>query len=375
MKSKKSNSKRLELSKYNIKIVSSRELNKLLIVWNPDNHPEIKNEDIRKFSKIHALKTSEIKVDNVFKANRRIEKEADNQNTDNILIIGDILQFPSLEFNHKKSLAYTDLIFEQIGDFNLKIGRIYGGEKTLHNHIRFSYGDSNLAVVVDTTPKKSELPVKALEALDFKVFMWGGINGQSLKIMEPLLEQAEMILQYSDGTFFDRVHGNIKEWYGGSPPKAFFTYKDFRKIQFQCYPFIFSEACHTANFGPFVREAIRALSIYIGATSLTYNNKIEYKSWRDCHYCDGVKYGILDLLESKKTLGDVKLEVDKTLFETLPASKQKKILELNKRSGISIRDAEIISTIQWIYFGNPLRPVTVGVKPSFKVSIIPVYPD
>jgi hypothetical protein len=367
--------KKFDLSQYNIKIVSSRELNKLLIVWNPDNHPDKKNETLRKFCKINSLKTSEINVDNVFKANKRIEKETDSQNADNVLIIGNAIQFPSLEYNHKKSLAYTDIIFEQIGDYNLKIGRIYGGEKTLQNHIRYNYGDSNLAVVVDTTPEKSEKPVEALQDLDFKVFMWSGIKGQPLKIIEPLLEKAEMILQYSDGTFFDRVHGNSKEWFGGSPPKAFFTYKDFRKIQFQCYPFIFSEACYTANFGPFVREAIRALSVYVGATSLTYNNKIEYETWENCHFCDGIKYGVLDLLGRKKTLGEVKLAVVKTLFETLPASKQKKIMELTRKSSMNINDAEIISTIQWMFFGNPLRPVTVGVKPSFKITKIPVYPD
>ena len=204
--------------------------------------------------------------------------------------------------------------------------------------------------------------------------MWSGIKGQSLRVMEPLLEKAEMILQYSDGTFFDRVHGNPKEWYGGNPPKAFFTYKDFRKIQFQCYPFIFSEACNTASFGPFLREAIRALSVYLGATSLTYNNKKEFDHWENCHYCDGVKYGILDLLEKKQNLGEVKLTVDKTLFETLPTSKQSKILALNRNIGMNIDDSEIISTIQWILFGNPLRPVTVSIMPSFKVTKIPVYP-
>ncbi|MHA1300926.1 MAG: hypothetical protein ACTSO9_16020 [Candidatus Helarchaeota archaeon] len=367
--------KKLDLSKYNIKPISSRELNKLLVVWNPDNHPNIKVEVVRKFLKNHSLNTLEIKTDSVFKANKRIIKESDHLNTDNILIIGDNIQFPSLNFNHKKSLAFTDILFEQIDEFYLRVGRIYGGEKTIQNHIRFNYGDSNLAVVVDTTPKRSEMPVKALESLDFKVFMWSGINGQSLKIMEPLLEKAEMILQYSDGTFFDRVHGNPKEWYGGNPPKAFFTYKDFRKIQFKCYPFIFSEACNTASFGPFVREAIKAMSVYLGATSLTYNNKEEYENWENCHYCDGVKYGILDLLEKKKNLGEVKLTVDKILFETLPASKQRIIKSLTKKNGVDIKNPEVVSTIQWILFGNPLRPVTVGVKPSFKITKIPVYMD
>ncbi len=367
--------KKLDLSKYNIKLISSRELNKLLIVFNPDNHPTVKVEAIRKFCEINSLNIVEIKTDNIFKANKRIIKESDSQNVDYLLIIGDQLQFPTLEFKHKNTIAYTDMIFEQIGEFYLKVGRIYGGEKTLQDHIRFNYGDSNLAVVVDTTPRKSEMPVKALEALDFKVFMWSGINGQSIKIMEPLLEKAEMILQYSDGTFFDRVHGNPNEWYGGNPPKAFFTYKDFRKIQFQCYPFIFSEACNTARFGPFIREALRALSVYVGSTSLTYNNKVEYDNWEHCHYCDGVKYGILDLLEKKTNLGEVKLAVDKTLFETLPASKQKKIEDLNKKDKLIVNDPEITSTIQWILFGNPLRPVTVGVSPSFKITKIPVYTE
>ncbi|MHA1380359.1 MAG: hypothetical protein ACTSRG_18495 [Candidatus Helarchaeota archaeon] len=368
-------SKKLDLSKYNIKTVSLRELKKILIVWVPDNHPNKKVDSIRNFCKNYSLKTLEIKVDSIFKVNRRIIKEADHLNIDNIIIIGDNNQFPTLEFSHKNITGFSDLLYEQIEDFYLKVGRIYGGERTLQNHIRFNFGDSNLAVVVDTTPKKSELPVKALEELGFKVFMWSGINGQSLKIMEPLLEKAEMILQYSDGTFFDRVHGNPKEWYGGNPPKAFFTYKDFRKIQFKCYPFIFSEACDTASFGPFVREAIKAMSVYVGATSLTYNNKKEYDSWENCHYCDGVKYGFLDLLEKKKNIGEVKLTVDKILFETLPASKKRIIKELKKKNKIKINDAEIVSTIQWLLFGNPLRPVTVGIKPAFKVGTIPVYND
>lgn len=367
--------KKLDSKKYNIKTISSKELNKLLIVWKPNKFPKNKIESIEKFCKLNSINNLEITSENIFEINRYIVKESDYQNSDYILILGDIIQFPSLEFYHKNYLAHTDMIFEQIGDFTLKIGRIYGGLKTLQNHIRFKFGDSNFAVVVDTTPKRSELPVKVLEGLDFKVFMWAGIKGQPIRIMEPFLEKAEMILQYSDGTFFDRVHGSPREWYGGNPPRAFFTYKDFKKIQFQCYPFIFSEACQTANFGPFVYEAIRALSAYVGATCLTYNNKMEYETWENCHTCDGVKYGYLDLLTRKQTLGEVKLSVEKTLFQTLPESKQKEILNLTNKNRMKINNQDIISTIQWILFGNPLRPVTVGVNPSFKIRKIPVYPD
>ena len=343
---------------------------RLVVVWS-NKLSTIKKEALRRYCKNQGLISTEIKTRNVFEANREIEKAAEDWRIKHLLIIGDAKEFPSLKYIFRNKARYTDIIYQDLGgegNIILSVGRVFGNKETILSHLECSYGDSNLAVVFDTTPKTSELPVKALIDLGFKVELLDRFSENKI----PLLEDAEMILQYSDGTILDRVHGDNNSWFGGNPPTELLSWKDLSKIKFKYYPFVFSEACSTANFGLLVRKMLEAGGMYLGATSPTYNNPRVYRNWMTCHYCDGYKYGVLDSLDSCDTVGEVKVKVDRELFNTLNEKQQKEILDLEEGARERIDDIEVLATIQFMLFGNPQRPATVGKRASFKIREIPV---
>jgi len=337
---------------------SQKLLDKLLIIWNPDNFPQQKIEIIKRFCKKKQLKWQEIKTNEVTVAAKQIRRRTDD--FEYLLIVGDEKQFPTYKFTHVGIIAHTDYIYQ--GDSHLKIGRVVGGTRVITEHLKCCCGDSNLTIVIDTEPTRSEDAIKQLEKMGYQVFHWRGINGQSFKLMEPLIEKAQMIFQYSDGTARDKVRGNAKEWYGGTPARAFFTYKDLRRIQFINYPLIFSEACTTANFGPFVRAMCEANATYIGASCTTYNGEEPDVSWENDHSCDGIKFGILDQLDKHHTAGDMFSHVIKVLRETLSSSSQKCLMDIQKGKPMEIKDTKIISVIEWVLFGNPLRILNKSAK-------------
>lgn len=342
----------------------------VVIVWS-NKLSTINKEALRRYCKNQGLISAEIKTRNVFEANREIEKMAEDWKIRQLLIIGDAKEFPSLKYIFRNKVRYTDIIYQDLGgegNITLSVGRIFGNKETILSHLECSYGDSNLALVFDTTPKTSELPVKALMDLGFNVELLDGFSENRI----PLLEDAEMILQYSDGTVLDRVHGDNGSWFGGNPPIKLLSWRDLRRIKFKHYPFVFSEACSTANFGSLVRKMLEARGIYLGATGPTYNNPRVYKNWMVCHYCDGYKYGVLDSLDCCDTIGEVKVKVDKELFNTLNERQQKAVLDLEKGTKKRINDIEVLATIEFMLFGNPKRPVTVGKHGSFKIGEIPV---
>ena len=343
---------------------------RLVIVWS-NRLSNAKKDSLRRYCKNQDLISAEIKVRDVFEANREIEKMADQWKSNQFLIIGNAEEFPSLKFMFHGKTCYTDIIYQDLGgngNISLNVGRVFGNKETILSHLRCNYGDSNLALVFDTTPKTSELPVKALIDLGFKVELFSSFSEGRI----PLFEGAEMILQYSDGTILDRVHGDNNSWFGGNPPTRLLSWRDLRKIKFRHYPFVFSEACNTANFGFLVREMLKAGGVYLGAIGPTYNNPRVYKNWMTCHYCDGYKYGVLDSLGSSETIGEVKAKVDRELFNSLNEKQQKMILDLEEGKAKGINDIEVLSTIQFMMFGNPQRPVTVGKHPSLKIKEIPV---
>lgn len=337
---------------------SRKQFDKLLLVLNPDGYPQQKIEIVKRFCRKKHLNLEEIKTNEVSVASKLIRKVSDD--FEYLVIMGDEKQFPTYKFTHLGVMAHTDFIYQC--DSHLKVGRVLGGTRTITDHLRCCCGDSKLTIVIDTEPNRSENAIIKLEEIGYQVFLWKGVNGQSFKMMEPLLEKAQMIFQYSDGTFKDKVRGNAKEWYGGNPARAFFTYKDLRKIQFTNYPLIFSEACTTANFGPFVRAMSEANAAYIGATCMTYNNKHTADEWELDHSCEGIKYGILNQLNKNGYIGDMLNHVLKSLMESLPPSSKNVLSEIEKGKPLEINNKKVISIIQWILFGNPLRVLNKASK-------------
>jgi len=342
-----------------------------LVLWTNKLNKECKKA-VEKFCRENDLPYYELQHGDVFEIKKEYDKVVELFNSNKVVIVGDNYEFPPLKFIFRKRICNSDIIYEDLGSdgaLEIQVGRIFGDQNTVIYHLRGKYGYSDLAVVFDTTPRLSELPVKVLIGLGFKVKMCNSFTPN----ITPILENSEMILQYSDGTIFDRVHGNNKYWYGGYPPRVILSYRELETIRFKNYPLIFAEACRTANFGPLVKNAIKAGAAYLGATADTFNNTEEYYEWKECHFCDGYKYGVLEGLTKFKTIGEVKLHVEKELFETLNDTQQKQIIALEEGHKKEVKDIEVLSTIEFMLFGNPDRPVVVGKKYSFNIEKIPVF--
>jgi len=340
------------------------------LVAHPPRFPGIRK--IHNFCKKNEIPYVTIKAKSVFDAATRVHKELNAHGLTKLIILGDKDQFPSLKYSWEGETGYTDIIYSdprQDGNLTVVVGRIYGSPTTILAHLTGKYGDSNEAVVFDTTPRRNELPIQALEKLGFFTFLASGFTDATRRMME----RAEFILQYSDGTLYDRVHGDISRWFGGRHPRVLLDYRDVEKVTFKWYPIIYSEACYTANFGPLINAFLTQKTVYVGSTTPTYNNSSECDGWKDCHSCDGYKYGLLDQLYSNDTIGEVKLAVDSTLVSTLDRNNSKQYETLLQGKIHDLRSIFLLSSVQNLLFGNPNRPATVGknVKP-LKIKKIPV---
>ncbi len=336
--------------------------------------PEKTRRVIIKFVKKNAIPYSLIDNTKLNETFKKTAQEVKNIDAKSLIIIGDYKEFPMLSYDFERETGYTDIIYEDIeksGLPTLAVGRIYGPSQVILAHLECVYGDTNKAIVFDTTPRRSEMPVKALESMGFYVDMLDKFKEEhALK-----MEEAELILQYSDGTECDRVHGNSYTWFGGLPKRIILSADQMKKIKFKAYPFVFSEACSTAAFGPLLREFLRAGSIYYGSTTITINNGKECESWDECPFCDGQKYGILEMLERSKTVGEASVKVHKSLIEKLPKKLYKNYESLLKGKSKRVEQEELLGCIQFVLFGNPNRPEAVGVtkgRPKFKAGHISV---
>ncbi len=188
-----------------------------------------------------------------------------------------------------------------------------------------------------------------------------------------MMERAEFVLQYSDGTQYDRVHGDPLRWFGGRRPRKLLDYNDLSYVKFKYYPVVYSEACYTTNFGPLLQAFIAQKTVYIGSTTPTYNNGVECDSWKTCHSCDGYKYGLLDLLSSRDTIGEVKRDVDAGLASTMNRNNLKQYKAMLNKNDNDPKTIELLSIIQNLMFGNPNRPVVLGLDAKkLTIKTIPV---
>lgn len=300
---------------------------------------------------------------------REMEEVWAEMQTSSIIIIGDYLEFPPMKFKTQFGSHYTDFLYGDIGnegEFDVGIGRIFGSIETIKNHLTLNIGDSNKAVLFETNPERSSTTIEGVKALGFDVKLLGKYTPEH----KDLLENAELIMQVSDGLITETIHGSPLEWVSASG--TIMNYKDFSDLKFKNYPLIFSESCSTASFGPLLANALRAGAMYYGATSPSANNPREFASWRSCAFADGVKIGLLDLMDEVKTIGEVQREINKTLFESLSSSNKSLIRQAmsNSISGQEITQQEVATILQFNLFGNPERPVVVGIDPDFDAGII-----
>ncbi|MHA1248285.1 MAG: hypothetical protein ACTSPE_13235 [Candidatus Thorarchaeota archaeon] len=279
-----------------------------------------------------------------------------------ILLIGTSEQLPSHPLKYQDSTAYTDWFFQDVdGDLvpEVPVGRVFGSPETVLGHLDPDIIDSDIAVIFDSEPGRSDRHLVALTKLGFHV--------EVLERFEPedadLLAASEFVLQFSDGKYTRRIHGCPEAWL--SHNSVILSYKQANQIPFKGYPVVFSEACSTAQEGPLLRAFLERRACYIGAPLDTLNNVRPFEDWRECAYADGWKFGFLDLLDSYDTIGQVKVNVDREIFENLSGWIKECVRKLAAFGATKIHYDETLSVVEWNLFGNPMRISTRGPNAAF----------
>ncbi len=104
---------------------------------------------------------------------------------------------------------------------------------------------------------------------------------------------------------------------------------------------------------------------YIGATLDTMNNLEPFDDWRECAYADGWKFGFLDLLDTHDLIGEVKIGVDRAIYDNLADSVKRELEDVRSGENIEVTTDNALSAAEWVMFGNPLRRTTVGPQADF----------
>ncbi|MGY5875838.1 MAG: C25 family cysteine peptidase [Candidatus Thorarchaeota archaeon] len=293
---------------------------------------------------------------------KTIQQNYDAGKHEGVLLIGDNKELPGTQMAYQGAYTWTDFFFEDAdGDHipDIPVGRIYGPPKTVLYHMDPMIIDSNLAVVFDSQPGRSTRHVEGLVKLGFDVEVLQKFSESDTKI----LEVSEFILQFSDGVFTSRIHGTPEQW--ASHNAVILSYQQAESIKFKGYPVIFSEACSTAQDGPLLKAFLNQGAVYIGSTLDTVNNIEPFDDWRQCAYCDGYKFGFLDLLDTHDLIGQVKVGVDRAIFENLADPIKAEIEGVRTGTKPQLESENAITVLEWQMFGNPLRRTTVGPDADF----------
>ncbi|TFG34902.1 hypothetical protein EU527_00940 [Candidatus Thorarchaeota archaeon] len=279
-----------------------------------------------------------------------------------ILLIGTNKELPATQIAYQNAYAFTDWFIQDLdGDSipDFPIGRIFGLPETVLYHMDPRIIDSNIAVVFDSQPGRSNRHVEGLASLGFDVQVLSRYSDNDRKLMS----MSEFILQFSDGVFTSRIHGTLDKW--ATHNSVILSSDQMMKVKFEGYPVVYSEACSTAQEGPLLRAFLDQGAIYIGSTLDTMNNLEPFDNWRDCPYCDGWKFGFLDLLDSYDSIGEVKVAVDRVLTENLQYPIQTELENIRSGKTNILDSDQAVSVCEWILFGNPLRPTTVGPDANY----------
>jgi len=296
----------------------------------------------------------------------------DNYDPDNhlgVLLIGDNKELPATQITYQSDYAFTDWFIQDLdGDLipDFPVGRIFGSPETVLYHMDPRIIDSDIAIVFDSQPGRSSRHVEGLAALGFDVEVLGKFSNDDRK----LLSVSEFILQFSDGVFTSRIHGTPDKW--ATHNSIILDSEQTSTISFEGYPVVFSEACSTALEGPLLKAFLDQGSIYIGSTLDTMNNVESFTDWKLCPYSDGWKFGFLDLLDTYELIGQVKVSVDREITLNLDNKATAELENVRKGNTNTLTNEHAVSVCEWVLFGNPLRPTTVGPNANYSPGKIVV---
>ncbi len=291
-----------------------------------------------------------------------IRKAFEEKKHDAILLIGSAEELPTTPFGHGEASAWTDFFMQDMsgdGYPDTPVGRVFGAPRTILYHMDPKIIDSDIAVVFDSQPGRSTRHVESLAELGFDVEIMKKYDPSEAR----LLGISEFILQFSDGVFTSRIHGSPDRW--ASHNSVILSHEQAASINFEGYPVVFAEACSTAQEGPLLKAFLDQGAVYIGATLDTINNSQSFAEWRDCAFADGWKFGFLDLLDTYDMIGQVKVNVDRGIYERLDKSILQEIERVRTGEDPKTKTAEALSTLEWTLFGNPIRRTTVGPDANF----------
>ena len=295
-------------------------------------------------------------------AHQSIREHYDPNHHKGVLLIGNNKQLPGTRIAYQGSYSFTDWWLQDVdldGIPDTPLGRIFGSRNAVLYHLDPLIVDSNIAVIFDSQPGRSDRHVEGLVSLGFEV----EVLSQYRKRYEKLLAFSEFILQFSDGVFTSRIHGTPDRW--ATHNRVILSHDQVSKIGFQGYPVVYSEACSTAQEGPLLMAFLEGGAAYIGATLDTLNNTQPFDDWRKCPYADGWKFGFLDLLDSFDHIGEVKIAVDKELVENVATGVAKELDSIGQGNSNDLTTEHSASISEWVLYGNPLRQTTVGPDASF----------
>jgi len=296
----------------------------------------------------------------------------DNYDPDNhlgVLLIGSNKELPATQISYQDDYAFTDWFIQDLDNDmipDFPVGRIFGSPETVLYHMDPKIIDSDIAIVFDSQPGRSSRHVEGLAALGFDVEVLGKYTDDERK----LLSVCEFILQFSDGVFTSRIHGTPDKW--ATHNSVILSSEQTSTISFEGYPVVFSEACGTALEGPLLKAFLDQGAIYIGATLDTLNNVEPFDDWRACPYCDGWKFGFLDLLDTYELIGQVKMSVDREITRNLDRDAMKALENVRNGNTNTLTNDHAVSVCEWMLFGNPLRPTTVGPNADYSPGRIVV---
>ncbi len=291
-----------------------------------------------------------------------IREQFDSDKHKAVLLIGNLEQLPPYYLYYKGEPGFTDYFYQDItGDHkpDVPVGRIFGTRNVVLHHMDPPIIDSDIAIIFDTEPNRSSRHVVALHKLGFDVEILRKYHPDDAE----LLASSEFILQFSDGHYTRRIHGNPEAWLSHST--VVLAHNSVETIDFKGYPVVFSEACSTANNGPLLRAFLQKGACYIGSPFETVNNVRPFNNWRECASADGWKFGFLDLLDTFDTIGEVKINVDINLYINLDDKFRRELKDLSEGETSQINSDETLSVVEWNLFGNPLRISTRGPKADF----------
>lgn len=296
----------------------------------------------------------------------------DNYDPDNhlgVLLIGSNKELPATQISYQDDYAFTDWFIQDLDDDSIPdfpVGRIFGPPETILYHMDPKIIDSNIAIVFDSQPGRSTRHVEGLAALGFDVEVLRKYSDDERK----LLSVCEFILQFSDGVFTSRIHGTPDKW--ATHNSVILSSEQTSTIEFEGYPVVFSEACSTALEGPLLKAFLDQGAIYIGSTLDTLNNIEPFDDWRACPYCDGWKFGFLDLLDTYELIGQVKMSVDREITSNLDRDAMDALENVRNGNTNILSNDHAVSVCEWMLFGNPLRPTTVGPNANYSPGRIVV---